>query len=290
MTKRIIFHVGTHKTATSGFQRYCFKFNRLLSKRGVCYPTIIGFDDLNNHSLLAWSLEQSSSDFSVKILTDIFSQFKDSEHHTLLLSSEDFENSLIYSDQISKIISSGKRHGFKEFEILIATKNPYDYLVSIYSELSKQRLVLNFLEIAEASIQYGFFTASTSNFNYCFAINAIHHLQRFSSRHPDIKINHYDAQIFTTGFPGKYFLSKLIGTSCTELMQKIGLAKTQYNKRLNPLDVEINYAKNILGIKQNCPVNTDLQKILIQIAQRRLALVDSYTKEIEEELKNISVT
>ena len=89
--RRLVCHIGTHKTGTSSFQRYCYKFRELLSEEGVCYPLIKGHENLNNHSVLAWALDKIDQESSSKMLNNVFSQFKDNKHHTLLISSEDLE-------------------------------------------------------------------------------------------------------------------------------------------------------------------------------------------------------
>ena len=67
----------------------------MLNKEGVCYPLIKGYEEMNNHSILAWALERSSQKPAIDMLNSIFLQFKKEKHHTLLISSEDLENSLL---------------------------------------------------------------------------------------------------------------------------------------------------------------------------------------------------
>ena len=98
------------------------------------------------------------------MLNNVFSQFKDNKHHTLLISSEDLENSLIGSDQLEKIMASARNFEFNSFEIVVAERDPFEYLSSIYAELSKQNLIINFSDIASAAASYGYFNASTPHF------------------------------------------------------------------------------------------------------------------------------
>ena len=117
--KKLIIHIGTHKTGTSSFQRYCYKFKEMLDREGICYPSIKGYEEINNHSILAWALDRTSQEAAISMLNSIFSQFNKEKHHTLLISSEDLENSLLGSSQLHTIIAAAKK----------ATSNLLKYLL-----------------------------------------------------------------------------------------------------------------------------------------------------------------
>ena len=283
--KKIIIHVGTHKTATSSFQRYCYKFRDILSERGVCYPLIKGYENVNSHFLLARSLEQTSRESAKSIMNNIFNEFNEDKNHTLLLSSEDFENSLVGSEQLDHLMAAARKFKFNTFEAVIVARRPYDYLFSIYSELSKQKTVLNFSEIAEAVIKYGYFVSTSSDFNYYFAIKTLLFAKRFAARHPSMKVRYFNFTDFVTGFPGKPLLTSIIGSKATNLMERVGLKSELNNKKLEPFEVELNYAKNMFNLMpEDKDIPPDTMNLLTDIANKRLALIHSLTKELSARL------
>lgn len=287
--KRLAVHIGTHKTGTSSFQRYCFKFKELLDKKGVCYPSIKGYESINNHSALAWALDKASEEPALEMLNNIFLQFKEGKHHTLLISSEDFENSLLGSDQLDRLIKSAKNQNFNSFEILVVTRDPQDYLSSIYAELSKQNIVLNFPQIAEAASSYGYFSASTPHFNYNFAINAKHFIRKLSKKYPDASIKHYDLSTFVANFPGQSYLAQIAGEEAVQIMENIGLKKQFNNRKVDPLQAEINYVQNMLNGLECIDLNKDKRRELIMLlVKERLALIEASKKKVAAKLRGFN--
>ena len=285
--KRLVVHIGTHKTGTSSFQRYCFKFKELLEKKGVCYPSIKGYEWMNNHSVLAWALDKSSEEQALIMLNDIFLQFKEEKHHTLLISSEDFENSLLGSDQLDRLIRSAKNQNFNSFEILVVTRDPLDYLSSIYTELSKQSIVLNFSQIAEAALSYGYFSASTPHFNYNFAINAKHFIGKLSKEYPNASIKHYDLSTFVANFPGQSYLAQIAGEEAVQIMESIGLQKQFNNIKAEPLQAEINCVQNMLNGFECIAQDEDKRReLIILLAKERLALFEASKEEVADKLRS----
>ena len=287
--KRLVIHIGTHKTGTSSFQRYCFRFKKILDKKGICYPSIKGYELLNNHSVLAWSLDKSLEEPTLAILNDIFLQFKEEKHHTLLISSEDLENSLLGSDQLDKLIKSAKSQNFDSFEILVVTRDPFDYLSSIYAELSKQNIVINFPQIAEAAFSYGYFSVSTPQFNYNFAINAKHFVKKLSDKYPSASIKHYDFEDFVTNFPGHSYLTQIAGEEATQIMKSVGLEKKSNNNKINSLQTEINYTKNALNGLENIYRNEEkYSELIMLLAKKRLAITESSKEEVEAKMRKLN--
>ena len=285
--KRLIIHIGTHKTGTSSFQRYCYKFRELLSEEGVCYPLIKGHENLNNHSVLAWALDKIDQESGSKMLNNAFSQFKDNKHHTLLISSEDLENSLIGSEHLEKILASARNFEFNSFEIVVAERDPFEYLSSIYAELSKQNLIINFSDIASAAASYGYFNASTPHFNYSFAIHTNYFVNRLSEKHPYALIRHYSLKDFVNIFPGESLLASITSEDATQIMKKVGLKKKLNNIKLDPLQVEINYALNTikrskgsLGLDES-----QFKKIVMSIAKDRLLMTNEAKQIFSPKMK-----
>ena len=287
--KKLIIHIGTHKTGTSSFQRYCYKFKEMLDREGICYPSIKGYEEINNHSILAWALDRTSQEAAISMLNSIFSQFNKEKHHTLLISSEDLENSLLGSCQLHTIIAAAKKSNFESFEILVVTRDPFDYLSSIYAELSKQNIVINFPQIAAATLSYGFFSVSTQHFNYGFAINSKCFVRKLSKKLPEASINHYNFKDFTTEFPGHSFLTRIAGEETTKIMKNIGLNKQFNNIQINPLQTEINYAQNMFnGLEDVDLKDSKYSEMIMLLAKKRLAITEAAKEKVAAQMKNLA--
>ena len=61
--------------------------------------------------------------------------------------------------------------GFDDLEWVIVRRNPLEYFRSIYSELSKHGVCINAIPVAISIARSGWFSVSTSNLNYFFAVD-----------------------------------------------------------------------------------------------------------------------
>ena len=76
-----------------------------------------------------------------------------------MISGEDFENILIDYSLLERLISISRKAGFKAPTLAFVTRDPFEYLCSIYSELSKKNALLDFREAALCAAKTGFFLA-----------------------------------------------------------------------------------------------------------------------------------
>lgn len=112
--RKIIFHIGNHKTGSSTLQKFLFKNKKLLEKSNIIYPNIcIRYGDYGHHNL---SFELASfKEFNSKYgnYKKFLHLIKTNKKKNILISSENFERLMFnkkFKDFINKI--RGMRYKF----------------------------------------------------------------------------------------------------------------------------------------------------------------------------------
>ena len=159
--RRLVCHIGTHKTASTSFQRICRSFKEDLKNHQIYYPDLIDYPQLNNHAPIAWLL-YAWDNYKLQAYLDELFQREDSKNcDTTLLSSEDFENILINHQMLDKLIHCAEANGFDAIELAVVSLKPFVYLETAYKQMSRHGAVLNYADIALSSARTGYFCATT---------------------------------------------------------------------------------------------------------------------------------
>ncbi len=135
---KIILHIGTHKTASTTVQNTFWENSALLARHGVVYPRLD--QNTGHHGLVpgwtempaVYKLPQGGLAALQKITSD-----HASSDRTVLLSSEEFsrERAIAEMGPIRDIISA-----FDEIEVVCVLRSQWQFLQSIYLEISKKRV------------------------------------------------------------------------------------------------------------------------------------------------------
>ncbi|APZ55216.1 hypothetical protein ACFO5Z_15765 [Salipiger abyssi] len=132
---KIVIHIGTHKTATTTIQDMFWANAELLAEHGLIYPQL-GRHTGHHGLVLDWQgmpghykLEQGS----LEALAETYGQ----SDKTVFLSSEEFSRR-------QPLASLGKvraaLEGFDEIEVICTLRTQWQFLQSIYLEVSKTRV------------------------------------------------------------------------------------------------------------------------------------------------------
>lgn len=134
--RKIIIHCGLHKTGTTALQLALFNNRKKLAAQGYVYPEIGIPKNHHGHHNLAWQLSRDRrfrghyGDFK-----SLFSYFE-GVGNNIVLSSEDFECSLLHPLRWKKIQEEIESQGLK-MVFVIYLRNHINYLESLYAELLK---------------------------------------------------------------------------------------------------------------------------------------------------------
>jgi hypothetical protein len=135
---KVILHIGTHKTATTTIQDMFWTNADLLAEQGVIYPRLPNYT--GHHGMVVnwpgmpkfYALEQGS----LEALRAVAEAHADSDR-TVFLSSEEFSrsNPLSSLSEVREALS-----GFDEIEVICVLRTQWQFLQSIYLEVSKSRV------------------------------------------------------------------------------------------------------------------------------------------------------
>ncbi len=91
--RRIIFHIGRHKSGTSSLQHFFASHREFLGRQGVLYP-LAGTrkNGLAHHELSHMCHTGKKGDQTVGMIAETMTKEVQPHHHTILLSSEEFQN------------------------------------------------------------------------------------------------------------------------------------------------------------------------------------------------------
>lgn len=245
---KLVVHAGTHKTASSTFQAVLTACRDELVKSGVIYPDIRGWPQ---HSRLAWLLQAGEEEQLSALLGDCVAQAKRTGCQTVLLSGEDFENCLVDFDAAHRFDALARQQGINEIDWIFVARDPFDYLLSIYGTMSKQRVCLNLDEMARILRSRGYLSASNSSYNYHFVFDVRERSKRFAEAvSGDVRI--LDFAAFTTGFVGSTLLRQLVTHEASwAVVSEIARNVKPLNRRKTAAETERGYAMNALGIPVN---------------------------------------
>jgi hypothetical protein len=164
---KVVLHIGTHKTATTTIQDMFWTNSDLLAKHGLIYPRFGKFT--GHHGLVCdWSerlrkvygLEGGSRAAFAKIAEDYADQ-----DVTVFLSSEEFSrgnpNSAPDFAEIRELLS-----GFDEIEVLCVLRCQWQFLQSVYLELSKSSAPVRPPKLVEPVIKTGVFQGLWVDYNH----------------------------------------------------------------------------------------------------------------------------
>ena len=159
-----------------------------------------------------------------------------------------------------------------------------EYFCSIYGELSKKRVVIDFKAAAIAAANTGYFASPVPDyleqdfeFNSFFAIDTKGLVGRLSNRYRDLSIAIDSLDSFVDPAPGYGLLSTLSNQNIQNLID-FNTGQDSRNARMNDMQAEVNYAQNFLGIGRNI-----YDPYIESMARKRLEA----RKKIEPFVKNL---
>ena len=130
--KRLVIHIGSHKTATTFIQSTFFRNRDLLERAGILYPR--AGEIYQGHFKLVWSLKESAGS-NVRLEDDpewkaLLDEIEGSGCDTVLVSSEDFE----WFQGVDRLAPLRDRF---DVRILYYMRSPEGYLESYYNQVVK---------------------------------------------------------------------------------------------------------------------------------------------------------
>lgn len=235
--------MGTHKTASTSFQKICKNSQKILINNGLVFPLN---SSLGQHSFAAWMSQKKDIKNLSDFLHSISEETKLEKCETTLISGEDFENFLVDTHLANEFESLARSEGYFDIEWIVVSRDPAEYLISIYSEMSGYKGVLNLELMANLILEYGFVSvgAGTYNFKFVFDIKKFSELFRKNVNNNLTVIQFED---FTSDFVGKVVLNDYLEEKSLGILRKIAQKIGVERKRPAPEKVEFRYVAHFLG-------------------------------------------
>lgn len=179
-------HIGTHKTATTSLQSMMAANAAHFAGRGLCYPSCCRSGD--GHHNLAWELNSDERyRSSAGSLADLARELRVRQADAVLLSSEDFEYLYRKPHRLLQLRETLEVLGYG-VEVVVALRQPSDYVESLYCELRKHGLEGLLDDFAAEALAGGGLTFRSWDFRLdyqrlvasfagCFGPEAIHVLR-----------------------------------------------------------------------------------------------------------------
>lgn len=244
---QVYIHAGFHKTASTSFQKYCRYYDEVLFNNNIYYPNLNGD---YQHSALMNEHQVGRFDSLANIVKDAKSKL--SPNGILLLSGEDFETCFGQLDLTKSIEDTILRNGADNIKWFCVTRNPVDYIISLYSTLSKESGVVMDIDVMrEAALQRGALQVSTKRLDYTFIFDPSRFLDAFrEATVGEVILYHFED--FIKPFPGAEFLGGMMDQGLIEHLWKTlpEFIARQTNPRLSGFKVECNYIATSLGLGQ----------------------------------------
>tara|TARA_Y100001968_G_scaffold4727_1_gene4202 strand:- start:466 stop:1371 length:906 start_codon:yes stop_codon:yes gene_type:complete len=293
---KLIIHAGTHKTATTSFQKLCFSKKHELSKKGIFIPEFKDKTKLINftksrgiipksltyqHNCLAWYLQLKNINEVKEFLLIAYKNAIKRNCNHILLCAEDLENILIEDCIARDIELIAKKIGFKEIQWIFVKRNPFDYLRSLYSQLSKEKKIIDFYELYKEIMSHGYYFSNSYKYftYYVFDLdNFVASLRNDNSLNIDIiKFEDFSSPIL--GLP---VFKKIISNEDINELSLIEEKKIEMNKSLTSNQIEFNYLCNFLQLsktKKTYDNNKDIFHELISFRQKKINVQIANIKE-----------
>jgi hypothetical protein len=160
---KIYIHCGLHKTGTTALQLALDHHRDSLIERGLYYPrTGIPYGLWGQHNI-AWRVARDRRFHPDHGDVNALLQEIRGRRETVLISSEDFEGSLVRIERWAPLLKAFRSIGF-EPELIVYNRNPGDYLVSLYFELVRTGFGEEFQGFAREILETGTITRLEQTF------------------------------------------------------------------------------------------------------------------------------
>ena len=228
---RLIIHIGLHKTGTTSFQNFLHLNRDALLKAGVLYPEM---GEHESHWVIPNQIVRNNWNYVEDYMKTSLTNAKKANIKTVFISSEDFELFLFegyLASQFEKLILN---LGYSKIYWVSILRNQWDYFNSIYSEMSKNKVCLNYATAGEEILNFGEISMGTNVYRWRFAFDYDTIIQRFLDQ-INGSFSAYSFEQFTsTDVIGQEFINKIIGDDLNQ--KKFWNSNLHYVDKTNVCD------------------------------------------------------
>lgn len=278
---KIIIHMGLHKTGSTSFQNFLHSNRKALINFGILYPDIDNNEE--SHWQLPNQLIRNNWTYLENYLKNIITVAKQEKVNTIFISSEDFAILLTESFRVSEFENLLFTLGYKEIHWECVLRNQWDYFNSLYAEMSKHKICLNYASAGEEIINFGEISMGNDFSRYRFAFDYDFFINKLLEEiNGSLSISSFE-DFISKDFIGEDLLNKYLNSSydMKKFWESELVSKEKTNIRPDDDTVEIDYLANFLGIKMTQDIFEKNQEMFIPIIQNRHGMIDLVSKDLK---------
>lgn len=140
MTRRLILHIGVHKTASTYLQQHLLSNRQLLAAEGILVPVTASNGGAMGHHNLSYGMR---GDLRYRhylgTFAELVKEINASDAATIIVSSEDFEHTATRPEHLDYLVQLAARVGAR-LEIVAMVREQISLLNSVYTQQVKQLL------------------------------------------------------------------------------------------------------------------------------------------------------
>ena len=298
--KKLIVHAGTHKTATTSFQRICFENRDRLTNYGISYPLLTFYpndpilsqtiarnnctpESIPQHSYLPRLLLKDNLTDVSTFLENALTTANQKSCETTLLSGEDFESSLIDTSLAQKFKDIAIQSGFEEVSFVITKRSSIDYFHSLYNQLASQGIPCNPMSLYETINSHGYASFSSMHGIFHYVFDLFRAAKKFE-QDTNIICKVLEYKNFLEVYPGHNLLQS-INQSQSEQIKDLEINFTRSNTSSEKGNIEFLHACAYLSLDPNQGTYKKNAQLFKALIQRREAILLRVTKLAEKNLK-----
>ena len=273
--------MGLHKTGSTSFQNFLHSNRKALINFGILYPNIDNNEE--SHWQLPNQLIRNNWTYLENYLRNIITVAKQENVNTIFISSEDFAILLTESFRVGEFENLLFTIGYNEIHWECVLRNQWDYFNSLYAEMSKHKVCLNYASAGEEIINFGEISMGNDFSRYRFAFDYDRFINKLLEEiKGSFSVSSFE-DFISKDFIGKDLLSKHLNSSNDrkKFWESELTSKEKTNIRTDDDTVEIDYLANFLGIKMTQDIFEKNQDMFIPIIQNRHGMIDLVSKDLK---------
>ena len=276
---KLVIHMGLHKTASTSFQNFLHLNRNVLLDSGVIYPEI---EQHASHFLIPRRILRNNWGFVEDYMKHTLSIARQRNVKTVLVSSEGFETILLESFRAAQFEKLVRGIGYSEIHWICVLRSQWDYFNSLYDQMSKHQVCLNYAEAGHEIVNFGEISIGNGGIRWRFAFDYDSIIERFlEDIQGSISVISYDSFVWGD-IVGKNLINEVFDSekaktafwkSCSNFVDKTNIRR---DKKV----VEIQYLANFLGIQQTKDNFAKNENVFTPLIQYRLSGIDSVTEDL----------
>jgi len=276
---KIVIHMGLHKTGSTSFQNFLSLNKLVLMDAGILYPNIDNNEE--SHWIIPNQIILENWTYLENYFKEIILIANKNNLKTIFISSEDISILLTESYRVNKFENLITRLGIAEIELFCVLRNQWDYFNSLYAEMSKHKVCLNYASAGEEIINFGQISMGNDRFRYRFAFDYDYFIDKFlGETKGSFSAISYESFI-SNKFIGKELINTYIDSDKKTKFWLSNLIKSEkINSRPDADTIEIDYLANFLGISMTNEIFENNQNSFVPIIQNRHGMIDLVSKDL----------